>query len=434
MDDRKPQEDAEREGRSGGGSKAQGGQVRDDTEQGSSSSDNQESQNQQSIKYQNIAANADIAHLDPSIVAYKHCGEEHRATSKAELQKNLLDLLRSGKSQATEQHINEESNDIKGILSGGNGRSYDEITHSDGAANHGSSDAGQPTPTTMPVVLQDLSVQSQAIGKPVAIDMDGHGSVMPTTGQAVANALAPSHQPAPGTTHRTADGKPYPRNRSCPCGSRHKCKKCCGQTIVVEEVSNDVAESPTEESSDPSGKPSPTANSYSFSNHGESPISSVGSSAGVNRHEIPLTQPESCVVKLESPMAMVDEPRSDDVGPVVGKVGSAPGIENEEDRDNMSEVDSVSETDSEEDLEESDSDMSEDNDEDSGEDDGEADNDGGSNDEEEADEEEEVEIDEGGFNMHDICVALGNGTLDQERLDRLHRGFIRLMEWQMGVW
>ena len=50
----------------------------------------------------------------------------------------------------------------------------------------------------------------------------------------------------------------------------------------------------------------------------------------------------------------------------------------------------------------------------------------------ESDATEFVYVDEGGFNMEDICVALGNKALDQERYNRLKEGYTRVLESLMG--
>ena len=47
--------------------------------------------------------------------------------------------------------------------------------------------------------------------------------------------------------------------------------------------------------------------------------------------------------------------------------------------------------------------------------------------------EEFVCVDNGGFNMNDICVGLGEDTLDEERFDRLRMGFMQVLESTLGV-
>ena len=42
-------------------------------------------------------------------------------------------------------------------------------------------------------------------------------------------------------------------------------------------------------------------------------------------------------------------------------------------------------------------------------------------------------IDNGGFNMNDICVGLGEDTLDEERFDRLRVGFMQVLESTLGL-
>lgn len=41
-------------------------------------------------------------------------------------------------------------------------------------------------------------------------------------------------------------------------------------------------------------------------------------------------------------------------------------------------------------------------------------------------------VDNGGFNMNDICVGLGDDTLDDERFDRLRKGFMHVVENILG--
>lgn len=48
--------------------------------------------------------------------------------------------------------------------------------------------------------------------------------------------------------------------------------------------------------------------------------------------------------------------------------------------------------------------------------------------------ETEENLDHGGFTMQEICFALGNGTLDKKRYDRLHKCFNLLLDWTMGLW
>ena len=48
-------------------------------------------------------------------------------------------------------------------------------------------------------------------------------------------------------------------------------------------------------------------------------------------------------------------------------------------------------------------------------------------------EEEYTCVDNGGFNMYDICVGLGEDTLDEERFDRLRRGFVHVLESTLGL-
>ena len=48
--------------------------------------------------------------------------------------------------------------------------------------------------------------------------------------------------------------------------------------------------------------------------------------------------------------------------------------------------------------------------------------------------EEEYEyVDNGGFNVNDICVALGDDTLDEERFARLRRGYVHVLESTLGL-
>ena len=48
--------------------------------------------------------------------------------------------------------------------------------------------------------------------------------------------------------------------------------------------------------------------------------------------------------------------------------------------------------------------------------------------------EEEYEyVDNGGFNMNDICVALGDDTLEEERYARLRRGYMHVLESTLGL-
>ena len=42
-------------------------------------------------------------------------------------------------------------------------------------------------------------------------------------------------------------------------------------------------------------------------------------------------------------------------------------------------------------------------------------------------------IDNGGFDMNDICVGLGEDTLDEERFDRLRMGFMQVLESTLGL-
>lgn len=46
---------------------------------------------------------------------------------------------------------------------------------------------------------------------------------------------------------------------------------------------------------------------------------------------------------------------------------------------------------------------------------------------------ENVFIDNGGFNMNDICVGLGEDTLDEERFDRLRMGFMQVLQSTLGL-
>ena len=48
--------------------------------------------------------------------------------------------------------------------------------------------------------------------------------------------------------------------------------------------------------------------------------------------------------------------------------------------------------------------------------------------------EEEYEyVDNGGFNMNDMCAGLGNDTLDEERFARLRRGYMHVLESTLGL-
>ena len=48
--------------------------------------------------------------------------------------------------------------------------------------------------------------------------------------------------------------------------------------------------------------------------------------------------------------------------------------------------------------------------------------------------EEEYEyVDNGGFNMNDICVALGDDTLEEERFARLRKGYMHVLEGTLGL-
>ena len=48
--------------------------------------------------------------------------------------------------------------------------------------------------------------------------------------------------------------------------------------------------------------------------------------------------------------------------------------------------------------------------------------------------EEEYEyVDNGGFNMNDICVALGDDTLEEERFARLRKGYMHVLESTLGL-
>ena len=48
-------------------------------------------------------------------------------------------------------------------------------------------------------------------------------------------------------------------------------------------------------------------------------------------------------------------------------------------------------------------------------------------------EEEYPCVDNGGFNMNDICVGLGEDTLDEERFNRLRMGFVHVLECTLGL-
>ena len=43
-------------------------------------------------------------------------------------------------------------------------------------------------------------------------------------------------------------------------------------------------------------------------------------------------------------------------------------------------------------------------------------------------------IDRGNFTMDEVCIALGNGNLDEERMGKLERGFKTVLAEALGIY
>lgn len=199
-----------------------------------------------------------------------------------------------------------------------------------------------------------------------------------------------------------ADGKLIARNKHCPCGSSRKFKKCCYKAEVSPQTKGE-APSPTEIAEDhqdvidDSGRTSPGTESASSSHGKKSSKTSLDSVGNVPGH--PLTIFDAISSKNH------EQHETDHSLPILDKVC------------HLNEAMAVEDTKAGfGELEKADTDVAKVT----------------ANDDKTKEAEEN--LDHGGFTMREICFALGNGTLDKKRYDRLHKCFNLLLDWTMGLW
>ena len=246
------------------------------------------------------------------------------------------------------------------------GKPVDYVTN-DNAQPHAEDDKENHEQTIKSIQIEHNLERPDDAGKP-AVEVASSEAMIPQASTGAAEDLSTKVLPT-----ITLDGKPYPRNRPCPCGSRHKFKKCCGRiddvTKTVEatkppSISPGQSDLPAESSTSPSEKPSSMTSLSRSQNDGAEHGS--GSSTG----------------HVGTRNAQISEGQGQDLHE--GMEPQETKVENVQNHWMPAEDDPT------------------------------------------------WSKDRGGFTMNEILVALGKGELDEERLGRMKEHFDGLMDRVLG--